>query len=330
MLNPRQLVHFQTALRHGNLHRAARDLGISQPALSKSIQALEAQLDGKLFVRSSRGVEPTPLGIALSAHAGVIVSELLAAEAAAAHFRGGSRRSLRMGSGPTFCDWLMPAAIGEFRRRFPTTRLLVTISLRDVLQQRLMAGEIDFYVGRLDEVNREGTAHEVLYEDRLAVCCRPDHPLNDGRSVEVADLAEYEWAFIESQGAALARPQLLRVFMDHGLGPPRTALETESTTLVYSLARESDVLCLRPVVAALGAGSVGGLVELPLPPIFPNITRAILYRDPAGLTGTDLAMLGILHEVATGAGAGDGGDKKFAGERGAAAVKPDASGFIAR
>lgn len=329
MLNPRHLVHFQTALRHGNLHRAARDLGISQPALSKSIQALEVQLDGKLFVRSSRGVEPTPLGTALSAHAGVIVSELLAAEAAAAHFRGGSRRSLRMGSGPTFCDWLMPAAIGEFRRRFPTTRLLVSINLRDVLQRRLMAGEIDFYVGRLDETNRVGTSHEVLYKDRLAVCCRSGHPLNHGRPVEVADLAEYEWAFIESQGAALARPQLLRVFMEHGLGPPRTALETESTTLVYALARESDVLCLRPVFAGRRSVSIGGLVELPVPASFPHITRAIIHRDPAGFTGTDLAMLGILHEVATDAGGRNGSDP-FADELDAILPDPALSGLIDR
>lgn len=287
-------------MRHGNLHRAAEELGITQPALSKSIRTLEDQLDSQVLIRSSRGVEPTPLGKALSTHAGVILSELRAAEATAKHYRGGSRRSLRMGAGPTFCDWLLPAAIGEFRRRYPTTRLRVTVERADTLQQRLQAGEIDFYIGRVDGATREGSRREVLYVDRLAVFCRPGHPLNTGRPVEVEQLADYEWAFIASHDLGLQQPLLLRAFIERGLDPPKTALETESTTLLYALARNSDVLCLRPMVVDRKIGSIGGLVELPVPPIFPDITRAVIYRESGELASTDLAMLGILREIASG------------------------------
>ena len=300
MLNPRQLIHFQTALRHGNLHRAADELGISQPALSKSIQALEAQLDVKLFVRSARGVEPTPFGKAMSAHGEALVAELLAAEGTAAHFRGGFSRSLRMGAGPTFCNWLLPMAMREFRLRYPTTRVWISVSMRDDLARQLRAGDIDFYIGLANDDDRAGLRQDILYSDRLAVCCRPLHPLNHCGPVDVSELADFEWAFIRSQGRDLAHPELLKVFLENGLGPPKSAVETDSAALVYALVSQSDTLCLRPIPLGHRLESIGGLVELPVPPIFPRLARAITFRDPAGLTGADLAMVRILKEVTSG------------------------------
>lgn len=299
MINPRLLVHFRTVILHGNLRRAAEQLGISQPAITKSIKTLEAHIDAQLFTRSSRGLEPTPLGRALATHAEVIVSELLAAEATTAHFRGGSSRSVRMGVGPTFSDWLMPLAASVFRKRYPNTRLLVTVGLREPLQKKLSAGEIDFYVGRTESGNGNSTTEEVLFEDRLAVCCRPEHPLNTGRQINVEELAGFDWAFIHSQGDGLAQPELMRVFAKRGLGPPRTALETDSATLVYALVRESDVLCLRPTFSECKLESIGGLVELPVPDIFPTVPRAIMFRDPRGLSPVDMSMVGILREISS-------------------------------
>ena len=300
MLNPRYLVHFRAVMLHGNLRRAAGQLGVTQPAISKSIRALEERIDAQLFVRSGRGLVPTPLAHALAAHAEVIAAELLAAEATTAHFRGGSRRSVRMGAGPTFSDWLMPAAAGVFRSRFPDARLLVTVGLRETLRKKLGAGEIDFYVGRAEAGSDNPGAQEFLFEDRLAVCCRPDHPLNHGRPIDVEELAGFDWAFIHSQGDGLAQPELMRVFTRRGLDPPRTALETDSATLVYALVRESNVLCLRPAFRDRKPGAVGGLVELPVPDIFPTVPRAIMFRDPHGLSSIDLAMVRILRDVAAG------------------------------
>jgi len=310
MLNPRHLVHFRTVILHGNLRRAAEQLGISQPAITKSIKALEAQIDAQLFTRTNRGLEPTALGRALSSHAEVIVSELLAAEATTAHYRGGSRRSVRMGAGPTFSDWLMPLAASVFRRRFPTTRLLVTVGLRETLQKRLNAGEIDFYVARAESGSGNSATQEILFEDRLAVCCRPEHPLNSGRQIDVEELGSFDWAFIHSQGDGLAQPELMRVFAGRGLGPPKTALETDSATLVYALVRESNVLCLRPTFRGRKLDSIGGLVELPVPDIFPTVPRAIMFRDPRGLSPIDMAMVSILRDVATNLESGNDSDAR--------------------
>lgn len=310
MLNPRHLVHFRTVTLHKNLSRAAEQLGISQPAITKSIKALEAEVDAPLFTRTSHGLELTALGRALAAHAEVVVAELLAAEATTAHFRGGSRRTVRMGAGPTFCDWLMPLAARIFRRRFPTTRLLVTVGLRETLQKRLSAGEIDFYVGRADTESGASMTQEILFEDRLAVCCRPEHPLNTGRQIEVEDLGSFDWAFIHSQGDGLAQPELMRVFARLGLGPPKTALETDSATLVYALVRESNVLCLRPTFRGQQLDAITGLVELPVPDIFPTVPRVIAFRDPRGLSPIDMSMVGILREITANLAAGSDSDPR--------------------
>jgi len=308
MLNPRHLVHFRTVTLHKNLSRAAEQLGISQPAITKSIKALEAQIDAPLFTRTNHGLELTALGRELAVHAEVIFSELLAAEATTAHFRGGSRRSVRMGAGPTFSDWLMPLAASIFRRRFPTTRLMVTVGLRETLQKRLSVGEIDFFVAGVADRPGNSTTQEILFQDRLAVCCRPEHPLNTGREIKIEELACFDWAFIPSQGDGLAHPELMRVFAKLGLGTPKTALETDSATLVYALVRASNVLCLRPTFRGRKLEAITGLVELPVPQIFPTVHRAVFFRDPRGLSPSDMNMIGILREIATSFAAGRGID----------------------
>lgn len=184
------------------------------------------------------------------------------------------------------------------------------MGLRETLQKRLSVGEIDFYVGRADADGGTAMTQEILFEDRLAVCCRPEHPLNSGRQIEVEDLGSYDWAFIHSQGDGLAQPELMRVFARLGLGPPKTALETDSATLVYALVRESNVLCLRPTFSGQKLDAITGLVELPVPDIFPTVPRVIAFRDPSGLSPIDKSMIGILREITANLAAGNGIDAR--------------------
>lgn len=297
MLNPRQMIHFQAAARHGNLRRAAVELGISQPALSKSIHALEARLGVELLTRSTRGVETTAIGKALSAHGEVVAAELLAAEATLEQMRGGGAQSIRIGAGPTFADWLLPMAINRFRQRHPAIRVSVTVGLREQLLHALKTGSIDFFLGSAFESDTKGLRHEVLYSDRLAVCCRPGHPLSGRRTIELAELVEYDWAFIRLQKGGLAQEELLRALLAHGVKSPRTALESDSATLVFATVSQTDTLCLRPIPLGYRLHSIGGLVELSVPPIFQRQTRGLTYRVPSGLTAADRAMVRALKEI---------------------------------
>jgi DNA-binding transcriptional LysR family regulator len=115
--------------------------------------------------------------------------------------------------------------------------------------------------------------------------------------VEFEELAECDWAFIRHQGGGSVQEELMRSFREHDLGSPRTLMESDSAPFVYATVAQTDALCLRPIPLGRRLPSIGGLVEVPLAPIFPRTTRGLTFRDPGGLTSADRAMVRVLKEV---------------------------------
>ncbi|MBV9004349.1 MAG: ATP-binding cassette domain-containing protein [Solirubrobacterales bacterium] len=113
-MDSRRLEHFLAAFRHGSLGRAAAELHISQPGLSKSIRQLERELEVKLFERTPMGLQPTVFGEALATHASSVQSELDSASREIAMLRGAAKGVVRIGVTPSVAASLMPvfAAIG--------------------------------------------------------------------------------------------------------------------------------------------------------------------------------------------------------------------------
>lgn len=146
MLQLRSLNHLVTLARRLSFARAAEDLGISQSALSRSIQSLEAQLGMRLFDRDRAGVIPTVQGrvaveraVLLLADAQDLERELvLSASAEAGH--------VRFGMAPMPALALLPAVISERLREAPEVTNEVTVRDAPALWALLVAGDIEFFV----------------------------------------------------------------------------------------------------------------------------------------------------------------------------------------
>jgi LysR family transcriptional regulator of gallate degradation len=164
----------------------------------------------------------------------------------------------------------------------------------------LRNGSIDFFLSQPFEAEQHGLDFEILYSDRLAVCARPGHPLAKEAHAEVAELAGFEWALIRDQMSGAAEDQLMKVFLENGMPPPKVTLESDSAPLVYATIANTDLLCLRPVPVGQMHTRIGGLVEIATPPIFPRLTRGLTYRNPSGLDSTATAMVRVIKEVSTG------------------------------
>jgi LysR family hydrogen peroxide-inducible transcriptional activator len=142
----RQLRYFEAVTRHGHFGRAAEASGVSQPALSVQIQALEAELGSALLERAPRRVGLTAFGETFAARARVILREVDALGDLARASRGGLSGRLRLGVIPTVAPYMLPRVVGALQAEWPgldlTLRETMTPALLDALAERTLDAAI--------------------------------------------------------------------------------------------------------------------------------------------------------------------------------------------
>jgi len=172
----RQLRVFLAVARQQHFRRAAESLHLSQPAVSRHVAELEAELGLKLFDRNTREVVPTEAGRYLENALGRVLDEL---EGVLAHVHSESERrrgKVHVASVPTLSAGLMPQCIAECARSYPG----LTIQLHDQAQTLVLdavrGGEVDFGVAiEPPDTGEFNTA--LILRDPFQLVCRPDHPL---------------------------------------------------------------------------------------------------------------------------------------------------------
>src|SRR5213595_1170233 len=123
-----QLTHLQTlaaVARHGSFSHAARELHLTQPAVSMQVRLLERALGLPLLERVGKRAFPTKAGEVLLAHAGRALRELETGLEVVAQLRGIVAGRIRLGTSASFSIYLLPPALRRFRSRYPRTELMV-------------------------------------------------------------------------------------------------------------------------------------------------------------------------------------------------------------
>jgi DNA-binding transcriptional LysR family regulator len=134
-------------VQHGSLRAAARHLGMPQPALTRSIRALEQELGVVLFEREARGMTLTSLGRLFYQRASAVVNEVQRARDELAQSQGGDAGSLVAGLSIMPHVGMLPYALSSFRKRYPGVRLQLIEGLFPDLEMSLRNGSVDFYLG---------------------------------------------------------------------------------------------------------------------------------------------------------------------------------------
>jgi len=180
---------FATVARRKSFSRAAEELVISQPAVSKGVRQLERQLGLPLLDRSRGGVALTEAGEMVMSYAQRIFAIEDAAEVAVAQLKHAERGTLAIGASATTGIYLLPALLGAFHRRYPSVQPSLDIaSTRDILE-RLLTSPLDvaFVEG---PVEVEGVVVTPWREDTLVVIAAPDHPLAQAQQRAQAQAAQ--------------------------------------------------------------------------------------------------------------------------------------------
>jgi len=257
----RHVRHFLALVETGSLGRASRLLDISQPALSKSIQRLEGELDVRLFDRGTRGATLTRFGKTFLEHARVIASEAHNAEVSIRALRGRRADGLTMGVSPSLARLVMPLASARFVRGNPGVHVNIVTGMVDELFAKVLAGELEFAItAKPEREEHPGLEHELLIETRLEVVAGDHHLLRRKRRIGLEDLVPYPW--ILPSGAASGRKALYSSFSRKGLQIPNPTIESDSITYIFSFLQETDYLSLLPLSLVSSYNGTGELMAL--------------------------------------------------------------------
>jgi molybdate transport repressor ModE-like protein len=296
-VDPRRITHLMAAARCGSLTAAAAELGLSQPALSKSIAALERALGAPVLDRGHFGVRATEYGEVLIAHGRAIQSELQAAADAVVAIRGARRGRVAIGCGPSEATRLLPMALDALHASDAGIRVTVLSGLNEALMPMVRRGEIDC---ALSSVPRTATdpalQHEALHTDTAVVVAHADHPLAARRSVRPAELAGQRWVLARRR--ELERRALDELLLQAGLTPIEAEVETTSAALMKALVLQGRHLSFLPREMIHWEERAGLLRALPV--AAPQWARSvgITRRRGARETEAAAALAGALRAAA--------------------------------
>ena len=174
----RQLQYFLATVENRSFGRAAEQLHVTQPALSKAVRRLESSLGVKLLERLPRGVSPTIFGEALAAHASLIKGELGRAEEAIVALKEGNTGRVVVGAGSSMRLELVPEACVRLQNRHPDVEIKLIGELYDDLIPDLKRGELDLAISMIPEHDDDTELKRVaLYRDQTHPTVRVDHPI---------------------------------------------------------------------------------------------------------------------------------------------------------
>ena len=276
-IDPKKLLYFASVIEHGSLNRAAKALAVSQPALSTSMDRLEAAMGMQLLDRGPMGIVPTSYGEILYCHARLIREEVELAKRDLLNAREGKVESIRFGSLPSMAGSIIPMALGRWRLLHPLGDLQVVENAQFDLLTGLLRRDFDFVIGFTEVFDMlDGLRQQVLFRDLLCVIARPGHPLHGTANLTWADLVQYPWI---SPTSRRSHTVLEHVMSTMKVGPPQQITVCGSVSLLKSLVAGSDYLALLPAHAASAEIVDARLVALPFqdPVLHRNI--AVFFRE---------------------------------------------------
>lgn len=189
-----QLRYFLCVAQRQNFTRAAEELGISQPALSRSILKLEEELGQPVFERKSRSVSLTEAGLLLQARAQQVLTILEDTKAEITD--DGQTGRVRVGAIPTIAPYFLPELLRRFSREYPRSTLIVQENTTENLLKSCSQGEIDLAILALPVAARY-LESEALFDEELLLVLPVEHPLVARETIRLSDVEPYPFVLLD-------------------------------------------------------------------------------------------------------------------------------------
>jgi DNA-binding transcriptional LysR family regulator len=200
-MDTRQLAAFCSVVERRSFSQAAERLGVTQPAVSLQVRALEKRLGTQLLDRSGRRVEPTEAGWKLyrGAQRLLALEDQLVADVVSSS-EGELAGDLVLGASTGPAAIAVPLLLGEFQREHPEVRVYLTVSDTHTVVERVAARELELGIVGASRRHR-GVRFEPFFSDQVILACPPGHRFA-GRTVALDELRE-ETLILMQEGAGV-------------------------------------------------------------------------------------------------------------------------------
>ncbi|WP_424968737.1 LysR family transcriptional regulator [Dinoroseobacter sp. S375] len=270
----RAMSYFVTALRHGNIARAAGELNIAASAVSAAIDQIEAEFDLTLVTRQrARGIQGTANGLAIARKFERLLEDYRAILTETEDLKQALGGRLRIGYYAPIAPAFLPRILHESLADPGAVQLELEECDNISAQDGLLNGTYDIILFVSEDV-RPMISYEVLVE-APAYCLMPrDHPLAGRAEISLAEIAQGPLVVLNRPVAAAYYARILKAQAT----PPHIAAYASSTEMVRSLVGAGHgcaILNMRPRSATSYGGD--GLVALPISDPLPALSLAIAY-----------------------------------------------------
>ena len=256
----------------GGFSKAAEHLHVTQTALTRRVQKLEAYLGLRLLDRTTRYVELTAVGREFLPQAKAIVGEMTLAVGRLKDMSKNARGSFTLACVPTMASHVLPAVMRRYMEVHPGNRIRLIDTTAFEVRDAVLHGQAELGIGIPTERHPE-LVESPLLEEPLMFFCRTEHPFSQRPSVTWSDMGAVELVVVGSMTAT-------RVFMDYQLAKRGISLsgafEVQHHATAISLVAAGVGAAILPA-STLEEGSRPGVCRIPL--VSPVVKRKItLFR----------------------------------------------------
>ena len=287
-MNVSQLRTFVAVVDHRSFSEAGRILGVSQPAVTMQIQALEADVGATLLDRGYRKVELTEAGRALLPYARRILNELDDARGALSALSDVVGGRLTVAASTTPGQYLLPRILGSFLKEFPEVGVTLRVYDSADVVTHVEEGEADLGMSGA-EVHGARVHYEQLGSDDLLLICPPGHKLASRPKLAFADLTDEPFIVREAgSGTRMAAEDVIR---SSGVEPSelKVVMELGTNEAIVSAVEGGmglGIVSAQVADKAIGLGTVAQIAGAGFPvarPLFLVLPRRTLTRASEAL-----------------------------------------------
>jgi LysR family transcriptional regulator, nitrogen assimilation regulatory protein len=283
-VNLKQLTLFQHIAELGSMTRAASVLHVSQPLLTRQMQALEKELGVMLFLRSDKGVQLTPAGLALLERSRTVLQQMRQLQDDIGMYAHRPQGELRLGLPPSLFDLVSVPLVNGFCRTYPEVRVHVQEGLSAWLHEAVLTGRLDTALISDAEPMDMLISRPVLQEPLLLV--------GPAKSRLRADSTVSAESLLERRMIMTSRPNAMRRIIDQSLAQlPRKllpSLETNSARMLLELVVQGQYFTVLPYSAVAMSYLQGRVTIAPIQDLSITWTLVTQREQSLSLAGHKL------------------------------------------
>jgi DNA-binding transcriptional LysR family regulator len=229
----------------GSMAKAAGQLSVSNPVVSKAVSDLEQTLGVRLVDRSAHGVEPTIYGRALLEHALPVFDELRQAVKHVEFLADPTAGEARIGSSIAIASGLITAVVDRLSRQHPRIVFHLLAAETSITYRALEERKVDLVIARIfNPIEDDQLDAEVLYDEQEVVVAGVHNPWTRRRKIKLAELMRDPWTLPPPD--SLSGSVIAQAFRDAGLDLPPTTIITSTVPVRSALLATGRFLTIMP------------------------------------------------------------------------------------